>query len=132
MRRSKEPCVVISILLHQYAKGYSLGYIHADRKLTPRRRSWSLSAWNAPWRIPHVGDQHGKKLIKAGHVPCSGVVEGGLSPLLKILIDFWDLRSFRLEKLRTMHFTKEKGMYTSINRGRMPQPYTCFLLLLVL
>ena len=52
VRRSKEPCAEIAVLLHQYAKEYRLGYIHAatpTRKLTPRRRSSGLSAWNAPW-----------------------------------------------------------------------------------
>ena len=32
VRRSKELCIEISILLHQHAKEYSLGYSHADKK----------------------------------------------------------------------------------------------------
>ena len=32
VQRSKEPCAEICFLLRPYAKDYSLGYIHADRK----------------------------------------------------------------------------------------------------
>ena len=52
VQRSKEPCAEICFLLPPRAKDYSLGNIHAATpmgKLTPRRRSWGLSAWNAPW-----------------------------------------------------------------------------------
>ena len=49
VQRSKEPSVEIYIIIHQYTKEYSLGYIHAvmpTGKLTPHRRSLGLSAWN--------------------------------------------------------------------------------------
>ena len=52
VQRSKEPCVEICMLLRQYAKEYTLGYMYAATttgKLAPRQRSSGLSAWNAPW-----------------------------------------------------------------------------------
>ena len=50
---------------------------------------------------------------------------GRLSPLLRI--------SFRLDRFIITHFAKEKkGKYASINKRRMLQPYTRFLLHLIL
>ena len=49
------------ILLHQYAKEYSLGYICAAMptgKPTPQWRSSGLSTWNAPCIIHHIPSQY--------------------------------------------------------------------------